>query len=162
MLTIQKYTSSNWDELWQVIKPIFRAGETYTYSPNISKEEAFDIWIKSPQETYIAKNEKNQIIGSYYIKPNQSELGSHVCNCGYIVSVNARNKGIATSMCKHSLILAKELNFKAMQFNMVVSTNIGAINLWKKLGFEIIGNLPNAFNSMSKGYVDAVIMYQEL
>ena len=65
-------------------------------------------------------------------------------------------------MCEHSQILAKELGFRAMQYNLVVSTNIGAIRLWEKLGFLIVGNLPKAFNSKKAGYVDAFVMYKEL
>ncbi len=49
-----------------------------------------------------------------------------------------------------------------MQFNFVVSTNYEAIKLWEKLGFEIVGTLPKAFNHMELGYVDAYIMYRFL
>ena len=49
-----------------------------------------------------------------------------------------------------------------MQFNFVVSTNTPAIALWKKLGFEIIGTIPKAFNHQILGLVDAHVMYIEL
>ena len=65
-------------------------------------------------------------------------------------------------MCGHSQSVAVELGFKAMQYNLVVSTNEGAICLWKKLGFQVIGFLPKAFNSKSRGYVDALVMYKQL
>jgi ribosomal protein S18 acetylase RimI-like enzyme len=65
-------------------------------------------------------------------------------------------------MCKHSQQVAKDSGFRAMQFNLVVSTNKGAIRLWKKHGFQVVGNLPKAFNSKSVGYVDAFVMYKEL
>lgn len=65
-------------------------------------------------------------------------------------------------MCEHSQQVAKDLGFRAMQYNLVVSTNEGAIHLWKKLGFQVVGNLPKAFKSKSIGYVDAFIMYKEL
>jgi ribosomal protein S18 acetylase RimI-like enzyme len=49
-----------------------------------------------------------------------------------------------------------------MQFNFVVSTNERAIRLWHRLGFEIVGRLPGAFQHPEAGYVDAFIMYQML
>ena len=58
--------------------------------------------------------------------------------------------------------MAVELSLKAMQFNLFVSANAGAIRLWKKMGFGVIGNLPKAFNSKSSGYVDALVMYKQL
>lgn len=69
---------------------------------------------------------------------------------------------MASRMCEHSQQVAVDVGFRAMQFNLVVSTNEGAIRLWKKLGFQVIGTLPNAFKSQSAGYVDALVMYKEI
>ncbi len=49
-----------------------------------------------------------------------------------------------------------------MQFNAVVSTNKAAIALWKKLGFSIIGTIPEAYLHKQLGYVDSYIMYKQL
>ena len=105
---------------------------------------------------------EGEILGTYYIKANQPGLGSHVCNCGYMVRASARGEGIGRAMCKHSLGEARKLGFKAMQFNLVVSTNTGAVKLWRDLGFDIIVTLPKAFNHRQKGFVDAFVMYQWL
>ena len=79
-----------------------------------------------------------------------------------MVSAKARGKGIGRLMCSHSLQEAVQLGFKAMQYNLVAATNVFAIELWKDMGFEIIGTLPKAFNHNTKGLVDAHIMYQLL
>ena len=57
---------------------------------------------------------------------------------------------------------AKELGFLAMQFNFVVSTNVRAIKLWRSLGFETVGRLPNGFRHPKEGLVDALVMYRSL
>ncbi|WP_425061321.1 N-acetyltransferase family protein [Sporomusa carbonis] len=104
--------------------------------------------------------ENEQVVGTYFLKPNQPGLGSHVCNAGYIVSFKARGKGIGRTMCEHSLKEARTFGFKGMQYNFVVATNEVAVKLWKKCGFNIVGTLHNAFNHKEKGFVDAYIMYQ--
>ena len=159
---IRKFQEADWRQVWQIIEPVFRAGETYAYSPEITEEDAHKVWIELPQETFVTVDEGGRIVGTYYIKPNQPGLGAHVCNCGYIVAENARGKGVASALCAHSQDMARTLGFKAMQYNLVVSTNTGAIRLWKKFGFQLIGLLPKAFNSKKQGYVDACIMYKEL
>ncbi len=111
-----------------------------------------------PRKTYVAE-EKGQILGTYYIKTNRAGPGRHVCNCGYMVSSKARGKGLATSMCEHSQEIAIKLGYKAMQFNLVATSNDGAVRLWNKLGFDTVGRLPKAFSHPSKGYVDALVMY---
>ncbi len=124
--------------------------------------EAHEVWIESPAETYVVVDDDNRIVGTYTTKPNQPTLGSHVCNCGYIVATHARGRGVATKMCEHSQREAVNLGFRAMQYNLVVATNKGAIRLWKKQGFQVIGILPEAFNSKSLGFVDALVMYKKL
>jgi len=94
--------------------------------------------------------------------PNQRGPGAHVCNCGYMVAESARGKGVARAMCLHSLDYARQRGYRAMQFNHVVSANTTAVALWKKLGFEIVGTLPKAFNHPVHGYVDSYVMFQTL
>jgi len=162
MFKIRPFEESDWDATWQIIEPVFRSGETYAFSPAITEKEAHKVWIGMPSATYVAVDEDEKIIGTYYIKANQPSLGSHVCNCGYIVGDSARGKGVASGMCVHSQQQALDNGFQAMQYNLVVSTNEGAIRLWKKHGFEVIGHLPNAFKHNSLGLVDALVMYKEL
>jgi len=160
-MNIREASDNDFDKIWPIFHEIVSAGDTYAYSPDTTKEQALDIWLKSPMKVFVIE-ENEQILGTYYIKTNQAGPGSHVCNCGYMVSSQARGKGLASSMCKHSQKIAKELGYKAMQFNFVASSNEGAVRLWSKLGFEIVGNLPKAFNHPSKGYVDALVMYKWL
>jgi RimJ/RimL family protein N-acetyltransferase len=162
MINIRRFDKTDWHVLWKIIEPVFRSGETYVYSPDITEEDAYKMWIDLPEETFVAIDEKNSIAGTYYIKPNQPGLGSHVCNCGYIVSAEARNRGLASDMSIHSQQEAIARGYRAMQFNFVVSTNEGAIRIWKKLGFEIVGTLPKAFKHHKLGFVDAFVMFKQL
>jgi hypothetical protein len=49
-----------------------------------------------------------------------------------------------------------------MQFNAVVETNVVAVALWKALGFEVVGTVPEAFDSASHGRVGLHVMYRRL
>jgi hypothetical protein len=108
MITIQSFEKRDWAATWQIIEPVFRVGETYAFSPDITEEEAYTVWVEMPAATFVAVYENNGVLGAYYIKPNQPAPGSHVCNCGYIVAVKARGKGIATKM-KYRYLGSSEL-----------------------------------------------------
>ena len=162
MINIRHFQESDWPAVWRVIESVFRTGETYAFSREISEEEAYKAWISTPKNTYVAVGSNNAIVGTYYIKPNQPGQGNHICNCGYIVDENVRGQGIASAMCEHSQHEAVAQGFRAMQYNLVVSTNSGAVRLWKKLGFEIVGTIPEAFRHPMHGYVDAFVMYKRL
>ena len=136
-------------------------GDTYGYERDITEQEARRVWMELPAKTFVAEQD-GQILGTYYIKTNQAGPGSHVCNCGYMVATDSRGRGLASIMCEHSQKVAIELGFEAMQFNFVATTNDGAVNLWKKLGFNIVGVLPKAFNHPLHGNVDALVMHKFL
>lgn len=161
-MIIRHYVDQDWIQVWAIIEPVFRAGETYAFSPNITEQEARHVWIEIPEITFVAVREDDFIVGTYYLKPNQPTLGAHVCNCGYIVTETARGQGIASAMCEHSQREAVKRGYRAMQYNLVVSTNEDAVHLWKKLGFVIAGTLPKAFRHEQLGFVDAFVMYKQL
>jgi len=160
-MEIRKASENDFDQIWPIFHEIVSVGETYAYPRNTTKEQALKIWIDTPRVTYVFE-EDGKVLGTYYLKTNQQGPGDHVCNCGYMVSSAARGRGLATAMCEHSQTIARELGYKAMQFNFVASTNEGAVRLWSKLGFVTVGNLPQAFNHPTKGYVDALVMYKWL
>jgi ribosomal protein S18 acetylase RimI-like enzyme len=162
MLQIREYRASDWSEVWPILQETLVAGETYTFSPHSTEGEIRKAWTEVPGKTFVACDSDGQILGTYFIKANQPALGSHVCNCGYVVTARARGKGIAAQMCEHSQREAIAMGFRAMQFNFVVATNTGAIRLWEKLGFSVVGRLPGAFNHQKLGYVDALVMFKQL
>jgi L-amino acid N-acyltransferase YncA len=160
-MNIRRATNEDFEQIWPIFHEIVAAGETYAYRRDTTKEGARAIWLDAPKRTYLVE-EDGRILGSYFIKTNQAGPGDHVCNCGYMVAATARGRGLATAMCEHSQSVAREFGYKAMQFNMVVSTNEGAVRLWTELGFAIVGRLPRAFHHPSDGYVDAFVMYKWL
>jgi ribosomal protein S18 acetylase RimI-like enzyme len=85
-----------------------------------------------------------------------------VANAGYVVAEAYRKQGIGSRLCQHSLQAARHLGFRALQFNLVVSTNTAGIHCWQRNGFEIVGTLPRAFRHKRLGYVDAHVMVQSL
>ncbi|MEL7043184.1 MAG: N-acetyltransferase [Pseudomonadota bacterium] len=160
-MEVRQANAADYVAIAKIIIPVFRSGETYTIEPEISEADAIAYWTAPEKTTFVALVD-GEVLGTYYIKANQAGGGRHVCNCGYMTSDAATGRGIASAMCEHSLSVAKSLGFKAMQFNFVVSNNLGAIRLWKKFGFETVGRLPAAFHHPSEGYVDALIMYRAL
>lgn len=161
MVKFEAIKAAHWPAVWQMLEPVFRAGETYPYAMDISEAAAKVKWLDEPRATYVAIKD-GEVLGTFYIKPNQPTLGAHVCNCGYVVATAARGQGIAAQMCEWSQVEAVRLGFSAMQYNLVVATNTGAVALWQRQGFDVVGNLPKAFHHAKLGLVDALVMYKLL
>ena len=184
MLEIRKIIESDKDEVWKIIQAVIATGDTYLFYPNSSKEKMLDWWCGADKQTYVAisetpqimdelKNEDSfihhvgasfipQIVGTFFLKANQPDLGSHIANAGYMVAPEAKGKRVGKTMGEFSLQEAKRLGYKAMQFNFVVKSNEIAVKLWQNLGFEIIGEIPEAFQHAENGLTNALIMYRKL
>jgi ribosomal protein S18 acetylase RimI-like enzyme len=144
-----------------IILPTIREGATYALDPEMSEADALAYWFGAEKDTFVAE-EDGAILGTYFLRPNQAGGGKHVCNCGYMTSAAATGRGIARRMCEHSLEHARAKGYRAMQFNFVVSTNERAVRLWQSLGFATVGRLPLAFRHPTAGFVDALVMFQQL
>jgi ribosomal protein S18 acetylase RimI-like enzyme len=149
------------DALWAILEPIIRAGETYPLPREMSRDDALHFWFSPAHEVFAAEQD-GEIVGTYFLRPNQLGGGSHVCNCGYMTAPAHSGRGVARAMCEHSLAHGRSRGFQAMQFNFVVSTNDRAVRLWQSFGFQIVGRLPKAFLHPAHGYVDALVMYRAL
>jgi L-amino acid N-acyltransferase YncA len=162
VVRVREFEERDWPGVWAIMEPNIREGETYPYARDMTEGGARRMWLELTDTVYVAEDEDGGILGTYYLKPNQPTLGAHVANAGYLVSANARGKGVGTLMGEHSQTEARRLGYRAMQFNLVVSTNVPSVRLWQKLGFDITGTLRGAFLHATEGYVDAHIMYKVL
>ena len=148
-LQIRPYAPGDWPAVWALLEPVFRAGETFPHDPAITQGQAQVAWVEQNQAVMVAVDAAGAVVGTYYLRPNSLYLGAHVANAGYVVA-------------QHSLQAARRLGFRAMQFNLVVSTNTAGIRCWQRNGFQVVGTLPGAFRHKQLGYVDALVMIQGL
>jgi len=160
-MEIRAATANDSDAIWKILEPVIRGGDTYTLPADMTREEALAYW-NSPGHAVFVAEELGEILGTYYLRANQKGGGAHVANCGYMTAPWAVGRGVARAMCQHSLEVAKERGFRAMQFNFVVSSNERAVRLWESFGFEIVGRLPLAFEHPKLGPVDALVMFRQL
>ena len=161
-LLIRPYDPADWPAVWALLEPVFRSGETFPHDPAIGEAAARASWVEQSQEVMVAVDAAGSVVGTYYLRPNSLSLGAHVANAGYVVAESCRRQGIGSRLCQHSLQLARQLGFRLMQFNLVVSTNTAGIRCWQRNGFAIAGTLPGAFRHRRLGHVDALVMVQSL
>lgn len=95
--------------------------------------------------------ENNGVAGSVIIDENQPEEYEKItwsCSCArnevivihlLMVRPSRKGNGIATSLVKYAIELARERSCKAVRLD-TGSQNIPAVALYKKLGFQIVGS----------------------
>ncbi|RJE83438.1 GNAT family N-acetyltransferase [Paracoccus onubensis] len=160
-VVIRRAEDRDHDAIWTVLEPVYRAGETYCIPRDITRADALADWFAQPFTVFVAELD-GQILGTSHVGANRPGGGSHVANASFATHPQARGKGIARGLVEHTKTWARAQGFRAMQFNFVVSTNLDAVHLWQKAGFEVVGRLPGAFLHPQKGPVDALVMFHDL
>ena len=102
MLSIELAQEIHYQEIWNIFHNIVKTGDTYVYDPNTTKEEALAIWCSPLTKTYVAMLDK-KVMGTYIVKPNFPGLGSHIANCSYMVSDQARGLGVGEELWRSIL-----------------------------------------------------------
>ena len=147
--------------IWTVFQAVVAPGDTYSFIADSTERDAVAYFLGPDITSFVAEDE-GRVIGMYKLIPNHIGRGSHVANASFMVDPHAQGRGAGRALGEHCLEEARRQVYDAMQFNFVISTNTAGVALWKKLGFEIIGTLPKAFNHATLGKVDAYVMHRFL
>ncbi|MGS2615343.1 N-acetyltransferase family protein [Micromonospora sp. LZ34] len=162
-MEIRPATADDWPLIWPFLREIVAAGETYTWPRDVDEERARAMWLVPPTgRTVVAVDPDGTVLGSAKLVPNQLGPGDHVANASFMVAPAAAGRGVGRALAEHVLALARAEGYRAMQFNAVVSTNTRAVALWRSLGFEVVGRVPEGFRHPGLGFVDLLVMHRRL
>lgn len=106
--------------------------------------------------------ENEEVVGLYILHPNNVGRCGHICNASYAVKKSRRGTGVGEKLVRDCIVKARELDFRILQFNAVIATNIPALSLYKKLGFVQLGTIPGGYLLKNGRYEDIIPHYIEL
>ena len=158
---IRLATPDDADAIWDIFQKVVVGRDTYVFPPDTPRDEAVAYWLGANAITRVAELD-GRVVGMYKLIENNRGLGAHVANASFMVDPSTSGRGIGYAMGADCLCEARHQGYEAMQFNFVVSTNTRAVDLWRRLGFRIVGTLPRVFRHGTLGPVDALVMYREL
>jgi L-amino acid N-acyltransferase YncA len=159
---IRDFEDADWPAVYAIIREVVEGGETYAYDPDWSEAETREVWVGLPSVvTVVALDDDGTILGTAHAGPNRPGRGSHVSTASFMVSSQARGKGVGRALGQYVLAWARSAGYHSMQFNAVVESNTVAVKLWHSLGFETIGIVPEAYSSRAHGLVGLHVMYQK-
>lgn len=161
-MLIRAYQPTDWPAVWPIFRDTLAEGESYTYDPAWVSEEAAEVWVERPPGLTVVAVDGEQVLGTAKMGPNRPGPGRHVATASFMVAGEARGRGVGRALGEYALGWARTRGYHSMQFNAVVESNTAAVRLWKALGFEVIGTVPEAFRRPSGELVGLHVMYQRL
>lgn len=161
-MNIRPFAETDWPQIWPIMRQIVRAADTFAYDPAMTEAEARAIWIESPPGLTVVALEDERILGSAKMGTNRPGPGSHIATASFMVAPEARGRGVGTALCQFTLGWASAHGFAGMQFNAVAESNTAAVEIYRRLGFHIVGTVPGAFAHPTLGRVGLHVMYRAL
>ncbi|GAA4946705.1 GNAT family N-acetyltransferase [Actinoplanes utahensis] len=161
-MRIREIDSSDWPQVWEIIRDVVRAGETFPYDPAMTEEQARPMWVETPPGRTVVAVDGDRVLGTAKMGPNRPGPGSHIATASFMVAANARRTGVGTALCKDVIDWAGAAGYAGIQFNAVVETNATAVELYRRHGWEILGTVPRSFEHPALGRVGLHLMYREL
>lgn len=159
-MNIRAFEAGDIEQAREIWNEVVRDGVAFPQLEELDTQSGLEFF-RSQSYTAVCE-EKGQLLGLYILHPNNVGRCGHICNASYAVSYIARGKGVGEALVRHCLETAKELGFRIMQFNAVVSNNTPALNLYRKLGFTQLGVIPGGFLMKDGHYQDIIPHYKEL
>ncbi len=159
-MEIRRFEDRDIEQAREIWNEVVRDGVAFPQMEELDRESGLDFF-HSQSFTGVCE-EKGELLGLYILHPNNVGRCGHICNASYAVSSKHRGRGIGEALVLHCLKTAKELGFRIMQFNAVVSNNAGALKLYAKLGFTRLGVIPGGFLMKDGSYQDIIPHYKEL
>ena len=125
----------------------------------IWNDDEGDAFFLSQKATTVAWAD-GEIAGFYILHDNNVGRCSHTANASYGVSKKFRGCGVGKLLVSDSLAKAKQCGYRGLQYNAVVKSNYGAIALYLKLGFNIIGTIPGGYRKADGTFEDLLIFHK--
>lgn len=161
-MEIRDATDEDWPEIYRFYSVIMAEGRTYAYPAGQSLEAARPWWMEQPPGRTVVAVDDGTIIGSAKMGPNRPGRGAHIATGSFLVDPGHRGRGAGRALGEHVISWCRAQGYQGIQFNAVVEINEPAVRLWKSLGFEVIGTVPEAFDHPDQGLVGLHVMYRRL
>lgn len=161
-IQIREFCQSDLSESIAIWNRIVTDGNAFPQTDCLDETTGL-LFFQSQSYTGVAcDRDTGTIAGLYILHPNNVGHCGHICNASYAVRADIRGQHIGERLVKHCMERGRELGFKILQFNAVVTSNTAAIHLYKKLGFTKLGTVPEGFRMDDGTYQDILLYYHPL
>ncbi|PXA03062.1 GNAT family N-acetyltransferase [Coraliomargarita sinensis] len=128
------------ESFWKAVDSVARERKFlhFVKAPEIESTHTFLKEIQENEWTQVFAIEAGEVVGWCDIIPYPYEGSKHVARMGMGVVANHRRKGIGEKLLSKAIADAQSKGIKRIEME-VFSTNTPAIELYKKLGFQVEG-----------------------
>jgi L-amino acid N-acyltransferase YncA len=162
-MTMRDATANDWPAIWRFMRQIAAAGETFSWKRDIAEEDARAYWLRgAPARAVVAVDDDGTVLGTAEMGPRMGGPAAHTASAGFMVDPDHQGRGVGRALGEEVIDWARAAGYRALVFNAVAASNTRAVGLWRSLGFEVVGTVPEGFHHPTEGYVGLHVMHRPL
>jgi L-amino acid N-acyltransferase YncA len=162
-MLIRDATAADWPAIWRFMRQIAAAGETFSWDPDIAEEDARAYWLRgAPAHAFVAVDDDGTILGTAEMGRRFGGPAAHTASAGFMVDPAYEGRGVGRALGERVIEQARADGYRSIVFNAVAASNARAVGLWRSLGFEVVGTVPEGFRHPTEGYVGLHVMHRPL
>ena len=159
---IRKYTEEDLHQMIQIWNEVVEDGIAFPQEDLLTESTGKAFFANQTFSAVAEDTDTGKIYGLYILHPNNVGRCGHICNASYAVRRDTRGLHIGEKLVQDCLAQGAAHNFRILQFNAVVASNIHARHLYERLGFVQLGVIPKGFRMKDGSYEDICPYYHEL
>lgn len=153
--TVRLYEERDLAAMRDIWNEVVRDGAAFPQIDELADDNEAKKFFDSQTATVVVESE-GRLLGLYILHPNNVGRCGHIANSSYAVASAARGMHLGEALVRDSLIRARDLGFRVLQFNAVVASNVSALHLYEKKGFKQLGVIPGGFLNKDGEYEDII------
>ena len=161
-IIIRAYQNTDLPAMNQIWNEVVEDGVAFPQEDFLNAETGKAFFTEQTYTAVAEDTDTGNVLGLYILHPNNIGRCGHICNASYAVSSQARGLHIGEKLVSDCLGQGKLHDFRVLQFNAVVASNIHARHLYERLGFIQLGVIPGGFRMKDGHYEDICPYYHEL
>lgn len=159
---VRKYVDEDIIEMIRIWNTVVEDGMAFPQEDILSDEEGKRFFGAQTFCGVAEDLDTGKVVGLYILHPNNVGRCGHICNASYAVDNEVRGRHIGEKLVNHCIQQAAKEQFRILQFNAVVKTNLHARHLYERCGFTQLGTIPGGFRMKDGHYEDICPYYIEV
>lgn len=161
-IIIRRYTEKDIPAMCGIWNEVVEEGVAFPQEETLTEKTGSAFFASQTYCAVAEETESKKIAGLYILHPNNVGRCGHIANASYAVKSDCRRLHIGELLVKDCLAQAHAANFRILQFNAVVATNIHAQHLYERLGFIQLGTIKGGFKMKDGHFEDICPYYKEV
>ena len=161
-IQIRAYQSQDSIPATRIWNEVVKDGIAFPQGEEMTSKDGNQFFLEQTYTGIAEATDTHEIVGLYILHPNNVGHCGHICNASYAVKKSCRGMHIGEKLVLDCLKMAKVNQFRILQFNAVVATNVHALHLYERIGFTKLGVIPGGFRMPDGEYVDIIPHYYVL